>query len=111
LVQGIRFDKQTGARIRTLPGLLVKLRGEVAINVRAKTGVRGGRLVTTFGSVPDVPISRFSLRIASGKRSIVSTTERLCGSNLRISVSGRGQNGRAHRSTPMAKAPCAGRRR
>jgi hypothetical protein len=74
LVQGVRVDPTTGNRIRTLPTVLVKLKGEVRINLRGTTGVRRGRLVTTFAAVPDAPVSRFDLDLKGGKGGILAAT-------------------------------------
>ena len=51
----------TGQIRRTLPKLLLALRGQISLNVMADSDVKGGALVTTFPAVPDAPISRFDL--------------------------------------------------
>jgi hypothetical protein len=105
-VQGIRFS-ETGNRIRTFPTLLIKLRGEVAIDVRAKSSVSGGRLVTTFPAVPDAPISKFTMRLVSGKRGILVVTENLCRADrLDAAVQTDGQNGRRADFTVGMRRPC-----
>jgi hypothetical protein len=106
LVQGIRVDKRTGVRRRTLPTLLVKLRGEVAINLRARTTAIGGRLVSTFASVPDAPISKFTLRLASGRRGILINNQGICGRALSADVEMLGQNGKSHDFGTKLPAPC-----
>ena len=74
LVQGIRIGPQ-GQTIRTLPALLITLRGQVAIDLRAQTAVDShNRLVTTFASVPDAPITRFTLNITGGRHGILVVT-------------------------------------
>jgi len=80
LVQGIRVDPTTGNQIRTLPSLLAKLNGEVRVNVRGVTSVENGKLVSTFPSVPDVPVSQFNMNIKGGARGILAATgrPRLC---------------------------------
>jgi hypothetical protein len=57
-----------------LPGLaldlgLLRLKGTVAL---------GKRLVTTFDSVPDVPLRRLVLNLAGGSKAALSTTQGLC---------------------------------
>jgi hypothetical protein len=80
-VQGIRIDPNTGNRIRTLPTLLVKLNGEVRINLRARTEVRRDHLVSIFPSVPDAPVSRFNMRLKGGRGGVLAATgrPRICG--------------------------------
>lgn len=111
LVQGIKFGP-TGNRLRTTPSLLVKLRGEVAINLRARSDVRDGRLVTTFASVPDAPVSRFAMKIAGGKNGIlvVTRTRRtkidLCRSRQVADVETDGHNGKQADYRTTVKTPC-----
>jgi hypothetical protein len=75
-VQGIRVDAKTGARIRTLPSLLVKLGGEVRINLRGTTAVERRKLVSTFDKVPDAPVERFDMRLKGGKGGILAVAAR-----------------------------------
>jgi len=73
-VKNIRINK-FGRRVRTLPTLLVTLRGEIAVNLRATSDVdKKNRLVNTFDDVPDAPISRFRLNINGGKNGILVVT-------------------------------------
>lgn len=73
LVQGITFIH--GQPIRTLPTLLVALRGQIALDLKAKTSVVGrGALVTTFPAIPDAPVSRFTLTIKGGRKGILVVT-------------------------------------
>ncbi len=73
-VKNVRISK-LGRRIRTLPTLLVALRGEVSLNVRGETNVdKDGRLVTTFPVVPDAPVSRFELTIKGGSGGILTVS-------------------------------------
>lgn len=112
MVQGIRFEN--GNRIRTTPSLLVKLRGEVAINLRARTTTERGtnRLVTTFGSVPDAPVSKFAMKIAGGKKGILVVTRtarrklNLCSSSQVANAELDGHNGKEADFATRIKTPC-----
>ncbi len=74
LVQGIRTNSK-GQQIRTLPSLLVPLRGDIALNLRAQTSVDGaGRLITTFPAIPDAAVSKFVLTINGGSKGILVVT-------------------------------------
>ena len=112
LVQGIKFGAR-GNRIRTTPTLLVKLRGEVAIDLRAKTTVKRDRLVTTFPQVPDAPVSKFSMRIDGGKKGIlvVTRTRRakidLCAAKQTAKVDLDAHNGKHADFATRVKTPCA----
>ena len=75
LVQGIRISQ--GQQIKTLPTLLIPLRGQIALDLRAKTSVNGGgALVNTFANVPDVPVSSFKLNINGGPKGLLVITGR-----------------------------------
>jgi hypothetical protein len=75
LVQGIRLNKQ-GQQVRTLPTLLLPLRGPIALDLRASTSVAGGHLVSTFSSIPDAPVSSFTLTINGGANGLLVITGR-----------------------------------
>jgi hypothetical protein len=114
-VQGIRIDPKTGARIRTLPSLLVKLNGEIRINLRGTTDVVRRRLVSTFAKVPDAPVSRFDMRLKGGKGGILTVATRarrgICARRRQISrATFTGHNGK-RRTLPVKMAkPCPRRR-
>lgn len=108
LVQGIRFSH--GQRIRTLPTLLIPLRGQIALDLRAKTSVNaGGALVTTFSTIPDAPVSRFTLNINGGRRGILVVTGRgrsICtGAQFADALMG-AQSGKTHSQQVRITTPC-----
>ncbi len=114
LVQGIRFGP-TGNRIRTTPSLLVKLRGDIEIDLRGQTTVRNNRLVTTFDQVPDAPVSRFDIKINGGRKGILVITRtrkakiNLCAkpNSHSAGVALDGQNGKRARFATAVKTTCA----
>ena len=114
LVQGIKFGP-SGNRIRTTPSLLVKLRGQVAIDLRARTTVKRNRLTTTFPAVPDARVSKFSMRIHGGNKGIlvVTRTRRskidLCNAKQTANADIDGHNGNSARFAAGVKTPCAKR--
>jgi hypothetical protein len=112
LVQGIRTNTQ-GQQIRTLPSLLVPLRGQVAIDLRGQTSVDSrGRLVTTFPAVPDAAISRFTLTITGGSRGILVVTGRgdsLCARRQLATAAFGAQSGASESLQPAIGVPCAKR--
>ncbi len=74
-VKNIRRDPVTGNEIRTLPMLIVALRGEIAINLKGDSSTtKSGKLVNTFANVPDAPISQFNLNIEGGRNGILAVT-------------------------------------
>jgi hypothetical protein len=74
-VKGLRVSPE-GRLIRTLPTLLIELRGEISVNLRAATSVPDGKhLTTTFPTIPDAPISSFSLKLNGGPKGILVVTD------------------------------------
>ncbi|MDX6734013.1 MAG: hypothetical protein QOC54_3961, partial [Baekduia sp.] len=107
-VKGVRFDK-AGRPIRTLPTLLVQLRGDIALDLRATSAVDAkSRLVTTFDAIPDAAVSSFRMVLAGGKHGIlVVTTKRdICSGAQKAVVAATGQNGKPHNTTNTLQTPC-----
>jgi hypothetical protein len=103
-----------------LPDLVVALTGPpsapFAFELSARIdSVRGG-IRSIFAAIPDVPVSRFELRMQGGRKGLIVNSRRLChkpGRN-RARANLRGQNGRLSRTRPAVRAQgCAkqGKRR
>lgn len=108
LVQGIRTNAQ-GQQIRTLPTLLIPLRSQFAIDLRANTSVGHGRLVTTFPNVPDVPVSSFTLTLTGGSKGLLVITGRnrsICRSTQRSAATIDAQSGKQTTSSMKMATPC-----
>jgi len=111
-VKNVRIDPTTGNPIRTLPMLIAALRGEIEINLRSQSNVKGDHLVSTFENVPDAPISRFGLNVDGGRNGILVVT------GSKLSICGRqiaeadvdGHNGRMADQDVLVKTPCSKRR-
>jgi hypothetical protein len=78
-----------------LPDLLVDLRGQVEIYLRGViSSGKGGGLKTVFRKVPDVPVSKFVLKMKGGKKSLLVNSQNLCDEPQRAVVKMKGQNGK-----------------
>lgn len=102
---GVFFVKRAGAQPGALPDLIVALRGEVDINLvgTVKLPHNGALIQTTFKTVPDVPVSRFSLHLLDGTQGPIGATENLCSAKARRARVGmvfRAQNGKLIRARP-----------
>jgi hypothetical protein len=115
-VKNVRKDPKTGNTIRTLPMIIVALRGEIAVNLKGESSTtKSGRLVNTFASVPDAPISRFNLDVNGGKTGILAVTRtrkakiNICAKpNSHIADTAfDGQNRKAYDRDVRLKTPCA----
>ena len=113
-VKNVRKDPVTGNEIRTLPMIVVALRGEIAINLKGESSTtNAGKLVNTFASVPDAPISQFNLNIKGGKTGIIAVTRtrrariNLCAGRHVAEADMDSHNGRRHDSDVRMKTPCS----
>jgi hypothetical protein len=97
-VKGVRTDPKTGRQIRTLPTLLIELRGEVNLNLRASNSVPDNKhLTSTFPMIPDAPISSFSMKLNGGKKGILVITdgnENICSVAQKPFLAAQGHNGK-----------------
>lgn len=97
-VKGVRTDPKTGRQIRTLPTLLIELRGEVNLNLRGTNTVPDNKhLTSTFPMVPDAPISSFSLKLNGGKKGILVITDgndNICSVAQKPFLAAQGHNGK-----------------
>ncbi len=112
-VKNVRTDPTTGNLIRTLPMIIVALRGEIAINLRGESDTtNSGKLVNTFANVPDAPISQFNLNIQGGKTGIIAVTRtrkakiNVCTGRHIAETDMDGHNGRRHDVDVRMKTPC-----
>jgi hypothetical protein len=112
-VKNVRIDKKTGNAIRTLPMLVVALRGEIAVNLKGESSTtKAGKLVNTFASVPDAPISQFNLNVQGGSNGILAVTRtrnakiNLCSGKHVAEADFDGQNGRRFDRDVRMKTPC-----
>ncbi|HEX4806895.1 MAG TPA: hypothetical protein VFU94_13435 [Conexibacter sp.] len=70
-----------------LPDLMVALRGQVAIDLTGTIRIgRGNRIATHFDTIPDVPISVFTMRLVSGRNGPLGATTNLCSAAARRSL-------------------------
>jgi hypothetical protein len=97
-VKGVRTDPKTGRQIRTLPTLLIEIRGEINLNLRAANTVPDNKhLTNTFAMIPDAPISSFSLKLNGGKKGILVITdgnENICSVAQKPFLAAEGHNGK-----------------
>src|SRR5262249_54149770 len=112
LVQGLRTTT-AGRVVKTLPTLLVPLRGPdgVALDLRAQSSVVASKLVTTFSSIPDAPVSKFVLSITGGSKGILAVTgnKSLCEQGKVANTQDDAQSGKRATPNVTLTTPCAKR--
>lgn len=87
-----------GARLGALPGIaldlgIIRLKGTVGL---------GARLVTTFDSIPDVPLSKLTLNLAGGPKAALKTTRDICTTKPTVLADYAAQSGAVARETVNA---------
>ena len=109
-VKGVRTDPKTGRQIRTLPTLLIELRGEVNLNLRATNSVPDNKhLTNTFQMIPDAPISSFSLKLNGGKKGILVITDgnnNICSVAQKPFLAALGHNGKRRETATTMAVEC-----
>jgi hypothetical protein len=109
-VKGVRTDPKTGRQIRTLPTLLMELRGEVNINLRGTNSVPDNKHLTgTFPMIPDAPISSFSLKLNGGKKGILVITDgndNICSATQKPFLAAQGHNGKRYDTATTMSVEC-----
>jgi hypothetical protein len=82
---------------RPLPDLMVALRGDIDLDLVGRVTIPGGtRLATNFDTIPDAPVSKFTLKIVAGSHGPLGVSRNLCtkaGRRATADVTMRGQNG------------------
>ena len=95
-----------------LPDLVVDLDGQinVALVGRIDTDKNGG-IRTTFESVPDAPVSKFTLRMQGGKKGLLQNSTNLCKGPHKATAIFEGQNGKSLEVRPELQAACGAKGR
>ena len=90
-----------------LPDLVVALRGQIDVDLvgRVDTGKNGG-IRTTFETVPDAPVSSFTLRMQGAAKGLFVNSENLCRKRQRALVRFTGQNGKVLKASPLVANDC-----
>jgi hypothetical protein len=100
---------------RKLPDVVADLRGLVHITlvgfVDTATPKTNPRIRTTFATVPDAPVSKFTLNLSGGKKGLLVNSDNLCAKKRRATIELMGQNGRRHDTNPVLSTSCGGSKR
>ncbi len=92
---GVFFVRHPG---RPLPDLMVALRGDIDIDLVGRVTIPGGtQLATNFDTIPDAPVTKFTLSLVAGSHGPLGVSARnLCSARSRraaATVQIKGQNG------------------
>ena len=98
-----------------LPDLVVALRGPdskpIEVELDGRTDSVHGGIRNTFDVVPDAPVSKFTLSLQGGKKSLIVNSRDLCtGPKQRATVRFTAQNGAQRNFRPVVGNDCGGKR-
>jgi len=92
-----------------LPDVVAALNGQIdiALDGHVET-VHGNRIRTTFATVPDAPVTNFTLNLDGGSKGLLENNTNLCKSSLGATVQLEGQNGAMdnHNHNQTLATPC-----
>jgi hypothetical protein len=78
-----------------LPDLVPDLRGQVNIQLHGVISSKHGGIKTVFNGTPDVPVTKFVLRMKGGKKKgLLQNSQNLCRGKLSSVMNIKGQNGK-----------------
>jgi hypothetical protein len=91
-----------------LPDLVAALHsGEINIDLDGRIdSAKGGRIRNTFEAVPDAPVTKFTLSLFGGKKSLLVNSTNICKGSHKAVAEFTGQNGKQHDFGPALKAQC-----
>ena len=102
---------RAGGAGRKLPDIVAALNGQIDIALVGHVESVPGRLRTTFSTVPDAPVSKFTLSLDGGNKGLLENGTDLCAQTLRASVDMAGQSGKTANQNPVLSTPCAKKKR
>jgi hypothetical protein len=89
--------------------LLLEGDGGIRVILESKTDIKGGITKSTFGSIPDVPVSSFVLDLPEGANSALTAVGALCTQTLAMPTTITAQSGAViKQNTPIAVGGCTG---
>jgi hypothetical protein len=89
-----------------LPDLVVDLRGQIHVALVGRIDSVNGGIRTTFGSVPDAPVSKFTLQMQGGSKGLLENSRDLCKTVNKATATFTAQNGKARELRPALKGRC-----
>ena len=89
-----------------LPDLVAHLEGQVDIDLVGKIDSFKGGIRTIFSTVPDVPVTKFTMTLPGGKHGLLVASKNLCKGKVKAIVQIKGQNGKKANKRQKVRTPC-----
>jgi hypothetical protein len=91
-----------------LPDIAAALHGQIGeIDLVGHVDSVNSRLRATFDTIPDAPVSHFSLHLYGARKGLIENTEELCTHPALATVTLRAQNGKAIKRDSRLRLPCS----
>lgn len=98
-----------------LPDLVAALKGPdhqpIEVELSGRTDSKNKGIRNTFDIVPDAPVSKFTLELMGGKKSLIVNSTNICKGIHRADVQMDAQNGRSRDFKPKVTNPACGKAR
>ena len=107
-LEGNVYFRSNGGE-RELPDIVADLRGQFRIILVGFIDTKNKRIRTTFASVPDAPVSKFTLDLFGGKRGLLVNNRNICKQKQRAKLALVAQNGARQVTNPVIKTSCKGK--
>jgi hypothetical protein len=92
-----------------LPDMVAHLEGQVDVDLVGRIDSFRGGIRTTFGRVPDVPVTKFVMTLPGGKHGLLVNSTNLCAKPVRAVIRFKAQNGKKLHPKPRRsklRTPC-----
>ncbi len=93
-----------------LPDMVVALRGPasqpIEIDLAGRIDSVNGGIRSTFETVPDQPVSSFTLNMRGGKQGLLVNSRNICGGTQKATAVFKAQNGKSAKLRPVLKNAC-----
>ena len=89
-----------------LPDIVAALKGQISIDLVGKIETVKGKLRTAFETVPDAPVTKFTLNLDGGKNGLLVNSTNICRSPLATLTMIDAQNGLTVNQVQVLHAPC-----
>ena len=84
--------------------MVAHLEGQVDIDLVGRIDSFKGGIRTTFGRVPDVPVTKFVLTLPGGKKGLLVNSRSLCAKPVKAIIRIKAQNGEKEQQAEAAHA-------
>jgi hypothetical protein len=89
-----------------LPDMVAALNGQFNVELAGRIDSVNGGIRNRFEVVPDAPVSKFTLKLKGGAKSLLVNSRNLCKSVSKAEVKMVGQNGMTHSERPVVRNSC-----